>query len=283
MSPEELKIRARRLIEEVLNQGDLAVANELMSPTCVHHVPGTELGPGPASLRDWLSRTLRIFPDFHAIVEDEFAAGDRAALRITAYGTHAATGRPVEFSVLHYRSRIGPRPLRRALVRGRLLAVLGHSSTPVPALAAGDLVVTTVQDPHRTRSPGSGLCRPARPGPGMKASPLARAVTAALAATVLVALAGLVLTGLGWSHLATSDAIGSVGAAAGAIAYAALGALIVRRAGNLVGWFMLAEGAATAVMIDRLGLRDLRHEGAPRNAPGGGRGRGAGRVPSSCS
>ncbi len=73
MSPEDLKIRARRLVEEVLNQGDLAVANELMSPTCVHHVPGAELAPGPASLRDWLSRTLRIFPDFHAIVEDEFA------------------------------------------------------------------------------------------------------------------------------------------------------------------------------------------------------------------
>ena len=78
--------------------------------------------------------------------------------------------------------------------------------------------------------------------------PPARAITAALAATVLVALAGLVLTGLEWSSLATSDAVGSVGAVAGAIAYAALGALIVRRAGNLVGWFMMAEGAATAVM-----------------------------------
>jgi hypothetical protein len=65
---------------------------------------------------------------------------------------------------------------------------------------------------------------------------------------VLVALAGLVLTGLEWSSLAPSDAAGSVGAVAGAIAYAALGALIVRRAGNLVGWFMLAEGAANAVM-----------------------------------
>src|SRR5690348_6699465 len=63
-----------------------------------------------------------------------------------------------------------------------------------------------------------------------------------------MALAGLVLTGLEWSSLATSDAIGNVGAEAGAIAYAVLGALIVRRAGNLVGWFMLAEGAATAVM-----------------------------------
>ena len=112
-------------------------------------------------------------------------------------------------------------------------------------------------------------------GPGRR--PPARAVTAALAATVLVVLAGLVLTGLEWGSLATSDAVFSVGAEAGAIAYAALGALIVRRAGNLVGWFMLAEGAATAVMIDRLGLRDLRREGAPRNAPGGGRGRGAGR------
>jgi hypothetical protein len=92
---------------------------------------------------------------------------------------------------------------------------------------------------------------PVRPSgqatPGRR--PPAVAVIVALAATVLVALAGLVLTGLEWGSLATSDAIGSVGAVAGAIAYAALGALIVRRAGNLVSWFMLAEGAFTAVMI----------------------------------
>ena len=92
--------------------------------------------------------------------------------------------------------------------------------------------------------PSHPSCRPRAPDVG----PPARAITAALAATVLVALAGLVLTGLEWSSLAPSDTAGSVGAVAGAIAYAALGALIVRRAGNLVGWFMLAEGAATAVM-----------------------------------
>jgi SnoaL-like polyketide cyclase len=79
MSPEDLRVRARRLIEEVLNQGDLAVASELMSPTCTHHIPGGELAPGLASLRDWLSRTRRILPDFHAIVEDDFAAGDWVA------------------------------------------------------------------------------------------------------------------------------------------------------------------------------------------------------------
>jgi predicted ester cyclase len=134
MSPEDLKIRVRRLVEEVLNQGDLAVANELMSPTCVHHVPGAELAPGPASLRDWLSRTLRIFPDFHAIVEDEFAAGDRAALRITAYGTHAVTGRPVEFPVLQI-VRAGPDGrFAEHWCSADLLAVLGQLNTPVPAL-----------------------------------------------------------------------------------------------------------------------------------------------------
>ena len=76
----------------------------------------------------------------------------------------------------------------------------------------------------------------------------ARAVTVAWVATVLVALAGLVLTGLEWDSLATSDMVSNVGGEAGAIAYAALGTLIVYRAGNLVGWFMLAEGAFNAVM-----------------------------------
>jgi predicted ester cyclase len=134
MSPEDLKSSARRLVEEVLNQGDLAVANELMSPTCVHHVPGAELAPGPASLRDWLSRTLRIFPDFHAIVEDEFAAGDQVAQRITAYGTHAATGRPAEFSALQI-VRAGPDGrFAEHWCSADLLAVVGQLSTPGPAL-----------------------------------------------------------------------------------------------------------------------------------------------------
>jgi predicted ester cyclase len=134
MASEDLRIRARRLVEEVLNQGDLAVANELISPTCIHHVPGRELAPGPASLRDWLSRTLRIFPDFHAIVEDEFAAGDQVALRLTAYGTHAATGRPVEFACLQI-VRAGPDGrFTEHWCSADLLAVAGQLNTPVPAL-----------------------------------------------------------------------------------------------------------------------------------------------------
>jgi len=76
----------------------------------------------------------------------------------------------------------------------------------------------------------------------------ARAVTVTLALTMLVMLASLALTALSWRHLAVSDQVSQVWDTAGVVAYAVLGALIVRRAGNLVGWFMLAEGAATAVM-----------------------------------
>ena len=134
MSPEDLRIRARRLVEEVLNQGDLAVADELMTPTCIHHVPGGELAPGLASLRDWLSRTHRIFPDFHAIVEDEFVAGDQVAQRVTAYGTHAATGRPAEFSVLQI-VRAGPDGRFAELwCSADVLTALRQLSTEVPVL-----------------------------------------------------------------------------------------------------------------------------------------------------
>ena len=45
------------------------------------------------------------FPDFHAIVEDEIAEGDRVVQRITCYGTHQGefsgvrpTGQQVAFS-----------------------------------------------------------------------------------------------------------------------------------------------------------------------------------------
>ena len=134
MSPEDLGTRAHRLVEEVLNQGDLAVADELMTPTCVHHVPGGELTPGPASLRDVLSRTLRIFPDFHAIVEDVFAAGDQVALRATAYGTHAATGRSAEFTVLQI-LRAGPGGrFAEHWCSADVLTVSRQLSTTVPAL-----------------------------------------------------------------------------------------------------------------------------------------------------
>ena len=75
MVPDQLKTRARRVTEEIINQGDLATTTELISPDCVLHVPGGQSVSRLTALRDWLTLTLRIFPDFHAIMEDEIHDG----------------------------------------------------------------------------------------------------------------------------------------------------------------------------------------------------------------
>ena len=68
------------------------------------------------------------------------------------------------------------------------------------------------------------------------------------AATLLAALAELALTVVAWDDLKPSDGITSLYGPVAAVAYATLGALIVRRAGNLIGWIMLGAGAAQAFL-----------------------------------
>lgn len=88
MVPDQLKTRTRRVIEDIINQGDLAIATELISPDCVLDVPGGQSVSTLTALRDRLTLTLRIFPDFHAVVEDEIAEDDPVVQRLTCYGTH---------------------------------------------------------------------------------------------------------------------------------------------------------------------------------------------------
>jgi signal transduction histidine kinase len=63
-----------------------------------------------------------------------------------------------------------------------------------------------------------------------------------------LALAGAVLTVMASGNLTTSDTISNFGAAPAGVLYATLGALVVRRAGNVIGWLLLGEGAATAIL-----------------------------------
>jgi hypothetical protein len=68
------------------------------------------------------------------------------------------------------------------------------------------------------------------------------------AAVLLAALAGAAMTILAEGDLARGDMANNLGATAGAGAYATLGALIVRRAGNVIGWIMLAVAGALAFL-----------------------------------
>ena len=83
----EMKANARRLSDELLTQGDLAVADEILSTDCQHHTP-CGIGPGVAGVKQWVRELRRAFPDLHAIVEAEIAEGDMVVQRLTLSGTH---------------------------------------------------------------------------------------------------------------------------------------------------------------------------------------------------
>ena len=88
---------------------------------------------------------------------------------------------------------------------------------------------------RRTRAPS----RPRR---------AAGASTGLWAALVLAAFAVAALAIVARGDLKASDLAASLGSAVAVVAYATLGTLIVRRAGNLIGWLMLGESAGVAFL-----------------------------------
>ena len=113
MSPDELKAHARRVPEELLTQGDLAVADAVFGPNLVHHGP-TPHAPGVAGAKQFALALRRAFPDLCAIVEDEIAEGDTVVQRLTLSGTHRGeycglppTGRRATWQLVAIQ-RIGP-------------------------------------------------------------------------------------------------------------------------------------------------------------------------------
>jgi signal transduction histidine kinase len=75
-----------------------------------------------------------------------------------------------------------------------------------------------------------------------------RATAVAWLTITALALAGAVLTVSAWSRLVTGEAVSNLGGTISAVVYATLGALIVRRAGNFIGWILLGLGALSAIM-----------------------------------
>lgn len=113
MSPEQLKAHARRVPDELLTQGDLAVADAVFAPDLVHHGP-TPYAPGVAGAKQFILALRRAFPDLRATVEDEIAEDDRVVQRLTLSGTHRGeyrglppTGRRATWQLVAIQ-RIGP-------------------------------------------------------------------------------------------------------------------------------------------------------------------------------
>jgi predicted ester cyclase len=76
MPEEENKALARRYFEDVANKGDFSVADEIVTAEYVEGV------------KQLITRLHTAFPDFHMVIEDQIAEGDKVVTRFTASGTH---------------------------------------------------------------------------------------------------------------------------------------------------------------------------------------------------
>ena len=103
-TPEAL---VRRLIEEGFNEGNLDVADELISPDLVEHQNyGPNHAPGAEGVKAVIASLRRAFPDFHLAIDDLAVHGEIVWLRMTGTGTndgsfmgHPPTGRRMRTDV----------------------------------------------------------------------------------------------------------------------------------------------------------------------------------------
>ncbi len=87
MSEQENEALIRRLYD-ILNEGDLGAADELLSADYVWHGPGGQEVTGPEGFKDLIGGFRSAFPDLRFTIEQLFASGDEVVCRFTTRGTH---------------------------------------------------------------------------------------------------------------------------------------------------------------------------------------------------
>ena len=91
MGTEENKAAQRRIIDEVINRKNLALADELFSEEHELHPESAGVGRGPEGMKQAFAGLHEEFPDIHVDIESMVAEGDMVAIRLTFSGTHASS------------------------------------------------------------------------------------------------------------------------------------------------------------------------------------------------
>jgi predicted ester cyclase len=116
MTPDDIRALARRITEELFNQGDLAVLDELVDPSYTQYLAAEDRSTGVDELAAFITEIRRAFPDLHVHTEQQIVEGDTLAQRLTIKGTHdgvvfaglpAATGARLRVNMVDI-YRIGP-------------------------------------------------------------------------------------------------------------------------------------------------------------------------------
>lgn len=105
---QQMKIResvqiVQRYVDEILNKGSLAVADEIIGKDFVDPAAGAG-EKGPESLKKVIASFRSVFPDLIVTIDTSVVSGDKIAWKWTAAGTHRAvmfgippTNKPVTF------------------------------------------------------------------------------------------------------------------------------------------------------------------------------------------
>lgn len=110
---EENKALAHRFHMDIFQHGNLAAAEQLISPNFVWHAPATprEWTQGPESMRRAAAAVRAAYPHLDFTHEDTLAEGDRVMIRWIMRGTHngplmdiPATGKAVTVAGVWYLS-----------------------------------------------------------------------------------------------------------------------------------------------------------------------------------
>ena len=78
---------ARRYFDELHNEGNFAVAGEIIAPDAVFHLPDGDM-QGPEQLKGFMTVLLDAFSDEEFSIVDLIAEGDMVVVRLAMSGTH---------------------------------------------------------------------------------------------------------------------------------------------------------------------------------------------------
>jgi predicted ester cyclase len=88
MSADDNKLLVQRGFQELMNRGQLDVADELVSEDFLNHEAPPEAPRGPSGLRFIVTMLRTAFPDLQFEVADLIAEGDTVVARTILQGTH---------------------------------------------------------------------------------------------------------------------------------------------------------------------------------------------------
>lgn len=88
MPADENKAIVRRFFSEVVNERNLAVADDLVARDFIEHSALPGLPPGRDGFKQFLTMLATAFPDLHVTIEDILTDRDKVVVRLTIRGTH---------------------------------------------------------------------------------------------------------------------------------------------------------------------------------------------------